>query len=71
MMLELSRIASNLLWLGPFMENIGISVIGGEEVINWGLFGPMLRASGIKWDFQKVDHYECYDEFDREIQWKK
>ncbi|MBA0702709.1 hypothetical protein Goari_027006 [Gossypium aridum] len=48
-----------------------ISVIGGEEVINWGLFGPMLQASGIKWDFQKADHYECYDEFDWEVQWKK
>ncbi|MBA0724520.1 hypothetical protein Golax_021206, partial [Gossypium laxum] len=27
----------------------------------------MLRASGIKWDFKKADHYECYDEFDWEI----
>ncbi|MBA0712891.1 hypothetical protein Golax_011963, partial [Gossypium laxum] len=27
----------------------------------------MLRAFGIKWDLQKVDHYECYDEFDWEI----
>ncbi|MBA0701764.1 hypothetical protein Goari_026989 [Gossypium aridum] len=31
----------------------------------------MLRTSGIKWDLQKVDHYECYDEFDLEIQWQK
>ncbi|KAK8328024.1 hypothetical protein V6Z12_A11G223200, partial [Gossypium hirsutum] len=49
----------------------GIGVIGGEEAINWGLSGPMLRASGIKWDLRKVDHYECYDEFDWEIQWQK
>ncbi|KAK9001853.1 hypothetical protein V6N11_024551 [Hibiscus sabdariffa] len=74
-MLELSRIASHLLWLGPFMADIerveGIGVIGGEEAINWGLSGPMLRASGIKWDLRKVDHYECYDEFDWEIQWQK
>ncbi|KAI3822124.1 hypothetical protein L1987_09705 [Smallanthus sonchifolius] len=26
----------------------------------------MLRASGIQWDIRKVDHYECYDEFDWE-----
>ena len=43
----------------------------GEEAINWGLSGPMLRASGIQWDPRKVDHYECYDEFDWEVQWQK
>ncbi|KAL8217847.1 hypothetical protein R6Q57_021220 [Mikania cordata] len=42
----------------------GVGIIGGEEAINWGLLGPMLRASGIQWDLRKVDHYECYDEFD-------
>ncbi|MBA0667552.1 hypothetical protein Goklo_000622, partial [Gossypium klotzschianum] len=52
-----------------FLERVeGIGIIGGEEAINWGLSGPMLRASGIKWDLRKVDHYECYDEFDWEIQ---
>ncbi|KAK9982486.1 hypothetical protein SO802_035612 [Lithocarpus litseifolius] len=42
-----------------------------DEVINWGLSGPMLRASGIQWDLRKIDHYECYDEFDWEVQWQK
>ncbi|THG07252.1 hypothetical protein TEA_024608 [Camellia sinensis var. sinensis] len=114
-MLELSRIASHLLWLGPFMADIGaqtpffyifrereliydlfeaatgvaeyqklitqnpvflervegIGIISDEEAINWGLSGPMLRASGIQWDLRKVDHYECYDEFDWEVQWQK
>ncbi|KAL0532803.1 hypothetical protein IC582_030882 [Cucumis melo] len=31
----------------------------------------MLRASGIPWDLRKVDRYECYDEFDWEVQWQK
>ncbi|KAL2224045.1 UNVERIFIED_CONTAM: NAD(P)H-quinone oxidoreductase subunit H, chloroplastic, partial [Sesamum indicum] len=98
-MLELSRIASHLLWLGPFMADIGaqtpffyifrereliydlfeaatervegVGIIGAEEALNWGLSGPMLRASGIQWDLRKVDRYECYDEFDWEIQWQK
>ncbi|KAK9660231.1 hypothetical protein RND81_O237600 [Saponaria officinalis] len=31
----------------------------------------MLRSSGIQWDLRKVDHYECYDEFDWAVQWQK
>nr|WRW54235.1 NADH dehydrogenase subunit 7 [Trapa bicornis]WRW54281.1 NADH dehydrogenase subunit 7 [Trapa incisa] len=55
-----------------FLERVeGVGIIGGEEAINWGLSGPMLRASGIQWDLRKVDRYECYDEFDWEIQWQK
>ncbi|KAL5073390.1 hypothetical protein RYX36_012374 [Vicia faba] len=98
-MLELSRIASHLLWLGPFMADIGaqtpffyifrereliydlfeaatervkgVGFVGREEVINWGLSGPMLRASGIQWDLREVDNYECYEELDWEVQWQK
>lgn len=55
-----------------FLERVeGVGIIGGEEVINWGLSGPMLRASGIQWDLRKVDHYECYGEVDWEVQWQK
>ncbi|VAH75089.1 unnamed protein product [Triticum turgidum subsp. durum] len=92
-MLELSRIASHLLWLGPFMADLGAQTpffyifrereliydlfeaatgfISGEEAVNWGLSGPMLRASGIQWDLRKVDPYESYNQFDWKVQWKK
>jgi len=54
-----------------FLERVeGIGIIGGEEALNWGLSGPMLRASGIQWDLRKVDHYESYDEFDWGVQWQ-
>lgn len=48
----------------------GIGTITREEAINWGLSGPMLRGSGVKWDLRKVDHYECYDDFDWDVQWE-
>ncbi|HEY9618604.1 MAG TPA: NAD(P)H-quinone oxidoreductase subunit H [Microcoleaceae cyanobacterium] len=47
----------------------GIGTITREDAINWGLSGPMLRGSGVKWDLRKVDHYECYDDFDWDVAW--
>ncbi|MBN3907531.1 MAG: NAD(P)H-quinone oxidoreductase subunit H [Nostoc sp. NMS1] len=47
----------------------GVGVLSREEAINWGISGPMLRASGVKWDLRKVDHYECYDDFNWQVQW--
>ncbi|KAI3831554.1 hypothetical protein MKX03_029512 [Papaver bracteatum] len=41
--------------IDPPIPTEGVGVVGGEEVINWGLSGPMLRASGIQWDLWKVD----------------
>lgn len=49
----------------------GLDIIGGEEAIYWGLSGPMLQASRIQWDLHKADHYECYDEFNWEVQLQK
>lgn len=55
-----------------FLERVeGVGIISREEAISWSLSGPMLRASGIQWDLRKVDHYECYDEFDWEVQWQE
>jgi NAD(P)H-quinone oxidoreductase subunit H len=48
----------------------GVGVLSREDAINWGISGPMLRASGVKWDLRKVDHYESYDDFDWEIHWE-
>ncbi len=45
----------------------GIGFIGAQDAINWGLAGPMLRASGVKWDLRRVDHYECYDDLDFDV----
>jgi NAD(P)H-quinone oxidoreductase subunit H len=48
----------------------GVGTISREEAINWGLSGPMLRGSGVKWDLRKVDKYECYDDFDWDIHYE-
>jgi len=38
-----------------------------EVAINYGCSGPMLRASGLKWDLRRVDEYSVYPEIDFDI----
>ncbi|KKX50541.1 NADH-quinone oxidoreductase subunit D [Sphingobacterium sp. IITKGP-BTPF85] len=44
-----------------------IGVLPADVAINYGVSGPMLRASGIKWDLRKIDGYSVYPEIDFEI----
>ncbi|BAC90324.1 NAD(P)H-quinone oxidoreductase subunit H [Gloeobacter violaceus] len=64
---EYERLITNNPIFRRRIENLGY--ISREDAINWGLSGPMLRASGVKWDLRKVDHYEIYDELDWDIAW--
>jgi NADH-quinone oxidoreductase subunit D len=45
----------------------GLSPVSVEDAINWGLSGPMLRATGLKHDIRKAEPYSIYDRFDFEI----
>jgi NADH-quinone oxidoreductase subunit D len=45
--------------------NVGILPL--ETAINFGVTGPMLRASGLKWDLRKDDTYSIYNRFDFDI----
>lgn len=44
-----------------------IGVLPADVAINFGCSGPMLRASGIKWDLRRVDGYSVYPELDFDI----
>jgi NADH-quinone oxidoreductase subunit D len=45
--------------------NVGILPL--DTAINFGITGPMLRASGLKWDLRRDDPYSIYDRFDYDI----
>jgi NADH:ubiquinone oxidoreductase subunit D len=45
----------------------GIGKLTGEECLNFGVTGPMLRASGVKWDLRKARPYSGYEQYDFEI----
>ncbi len=45
----------------------GVGILPRELAINASASGPVLRASGIKWDIRKKDPYSVYERFDFEI----
>ncbi|MGN6646403.1 MAG: NADH-quinone oxidoreductase subunit D [Cytophaga sp.] len=45
--------------------NVGVLPL--DLAINYGVTGPMLRASGLKFDLRKVDAYSVYPELDFDI----
>lgn len=45
--------------------NVGVLPL--EMAINYGVTGPMLRASGLKYDLRKLDAYSIYPELDFDV----
>jgi len=45
----------------------GVGILPRDTAINIAASGPVLRASGVKWDLRKADPYSIYDRFDFEI----
>lgn len=44
-----------------------VGVLPAKVAINYGVSGPSLRASGVKWDLRKDDPYSIYDRFDFDV----
>jgi len=57
-------LTENRIWVER-TRNIGI--LTAEEAIDLGVTGPVLRASGVKWDIRKAFPYAAYDKFEFEI----
>jgi len=44
-----------------------VGVISAKDALAWGLTGPMLRASGVRWDLRKVLPYDGYEQYDFDV----
>ena len=57
-------LTNNRIWIG---RTRGVGYISMEDMLDWGVTGPMLRAAGLKWDTRKDQPYCSYDQFDFEV----
>jgi len=54
-------LTKNKIWM---RRTQGVGAISAEEAINWGLSGPILRASNVNWDIRKAMPYSGYDHYE-------
>jgi len=54
-------LTQNKIWM---RRTQGVGAISAEEAINWGLSGPILRASNTNWDLRKVVPYCGYESYE-------
>ena len=57
-------LTKNVIWV---KRTKGVGIISKEDAISWGVTGPTLRGSGVKYDVRKAFPYSSYEEFDFEI----
>ena len=57
-------LTTNRIWLE---RTKGVGTISGKDAIALGVTGPVLRASGVKWDIRKAQPYANYKNFDFDI----
>jgi NADH-quinone oxidoreductase subunit D len=57
-------LTKNVIWL---KRTKGIGVISKEDAISFGVTGPTLRGSGVKYDVRKAFPYSSYEDFEFDI----
>lgn len=57
-------LTGNRIWLA---RTQGVGILSGEDAIALGVTGPVLRASGVKWDIRKAMPYAAYDQYEFDI----
>jgi len=57
-------LSNNRIWIDRTRD---VGVLSPEAALNYGVTGPNLRASGIKWDLRKDMPYLSYEDFDFEV----
>jgi NADH-quinone oxidoreductase subunit D len=48
-------------------RTVNIGVLSAQDAADWGMSGPMIRASGVAWDLRRSQPYDAYAEMDFDI----
>jgi NADH-quinone oxidoreductase subunit D len=57
-------LTKNPIWM---RRTQGVGRISAEDAVAFGVSGPSLRGSGVKWDIRRSQPYSSYDKFNFEI----
>ncbi len=57
-------LTENPIWL---QRTKGVGILSKEDALSFGVTGPVLRGSGVKWDIRRKFPYSSYEDFDFEI----
>jgi NADH-quinone oxidoreductase subunit D len=57
-------LTKNVIWM---KRTKGVGIISKEDALSFGVTGPTLRGSGLKYDVRKAFPYSSYEEFNFEI----
>ena len=57
-------LTKNAIWVG---RTVGLGIMTPEEAVNYGLSGPMVRASGVAYDVRKDFPYLDYETYDFDV----
>jgi NADH-quinone oxidoreductase subunit D len=57
-------LTKNVIWMKRTKD---IGIISKEDALSWGVTGPTLRGTGVKYDVRKAFPYSSYEEFDFDI----
>ncbi len=57
-------LTKNRIWID---RTKGIGVIDPKDAVNWGITGPLLRATGVNYDIRRKKPYLCYNDLDFEV----
>ena len=59
-----AMLTKHAIWVG---RTVGLGAMNADEALNYGLSGPMLRASGVAFDVRKDQPYLDYETYDFEV----
>ncbi len=57
-------LTKNVIWMERTKD---VGLLSKEDALTWGVTGPTLRGTGVKYDVRKAFPYSSYEEFDFEI----